>query len=381
MNYGLLNNPVLNLGAGLLAAGQSPGGTLGMGLQQGLQNVMLGQQFATQNKLNQARLAEFERQQKQREAAEKNWRDFMGTPTVNTPIQPGSNAEFENFDNPNYQGGVSGGLLSTPGTGLAGRDPEMAHMLGLLGPERGSELMGQMMLQGMKGQDPTTAERQLIAAGYVPGTPEFQQAMNNYMFKPDTVVNMAPNAPQGWMYNDPNNPRAGLSRIPGGEFDQAQVKAAGFANRMAGARANMSGVKSTYKDFDPANMKDHAALSVPFGNYAVSEPFQLYRQAQEDWVRAKLRLESGAVIGDEEMAREISTYFPMPGDKPATIEQKRKARETAENNLIEESQGAYDSKFATRTFTVDGKDITAKRGSDGRYYYEAPDGKLYLVEE
>jgi hypothetical protein len=55
----------------------------------------------------------------------------------------------------------------------------------------------------------------------------------------------------------------------------------------------------------------------------------MHRQAQEDWVRAKLRKESGAVIADEEMEREIATYFPKPGDTPQVIKQKAKARETA----------------------------------------------------
>jgi hypothetical protein len=57
---------------------------------------------------------------------------------------------------------------------------------------------------------------------------------------------------------------------------------------------------------------------------------QKYRQAQEDWVRAKLRKESGAAIGRDEMEREISTYFPPPGvTDPGVVEQYRRARETA----------------------------------------------------
>jgi len=59
---------------------------------------------------------------------------------------------------------------------------------------------------------------------------------------------------------------------------------------------------------------------------------QVY-QAQEDWVRAKLRKESGAVIGDEEMRREIRTYFPLLTDRPEVVEQKRLARLAAERQL------------------------------------------------
>jgi hypothetical protein len=56
---------------------------------------------------------------------------------------------------------------------------------------------------------------------------------------------------------------------------------------------------------------------------------QKYRQAQEDWVRSKLRKESGAVIADEEMDREIRVYFPQLGDKQAVIDQKKDARKVA----------------------------------------------------
>lgn len=56
-------------------------------------------------------------------------------------------------------------------------------------------------------------------------------------------------------------------------------------------------------------------------------------QAQSDWVRAKLRKESGAVIGPQEMRDEIRTYFPMPGDGPETIKQKAASRKQAERQF------------------------------------------------
>ena len=64
-------------------------------------------------------------------------------------------------------------------------------------------------------------------------------------------------------------------------------------------------------------------------NMTASGDTQLWNQAQSDWVRAKLRRESGASISDDEMAREITTYFPQVGDTEAVIEQKRQARESA----------------------------------------------------
>lgn len=57
---------------------------------------------------------------------------------------------------------------------------------------------------------------------------------------------------------------------------------------------------------------------------------QLYRQAQENWVTANLRAESGAVIGDSEMEKEVRKYFPQYGDPAEVIAQKADARKQAE---------------------------------------------------
>jgi hypothetical protein len=90
----------------------------------------------------------------------------------------------------------------------------------------------------------------------------------------------------------------------------------------------------------PGNLRDAAGTAIGIGqragpisrfvgNSIMTTQGQLYRQAQEDWVRAKLRRESGAVIGEEEMAREIQVYFPQPGDSPEVITQKAQARQVA----------------------------------------------------
>ena len=96
---------------------------------------------------------------------------------------------------------------------------------------------------------------------------------------------------------------------------EAERNAAGYFSRMDAAGRELDAL--TNSGYDPTNMRDrYTAGQGPLKNWAASEEGQNYRQQQEDWVRAKLRKESGAVIGDEEMAREISTYFPEAGDKP-----------------------------------------------------------------
>jgi hypothetical protein len=73
-----------------------------------------------------------------------------------------------------------------------------------------------------------------------------------------------------------------------------------------------------------------AGLTTGIANITESSGRQQYRQAQENWVTANLRAESGAVIGIEEMEKEIKKYFPQVDDKPLVIEQKSKARRSAE---------------------------------------------------
>lgn len=110
---------------------------------------------------------------------------------------------------------------------------------------------------------------------------------------------------------------------------------------------------------------------------------QQYRQAQEDWVRAKLRKESGAVIGDDEMEREITTYFPTYWDKPQTIAQKAYARRVAENAMAKAAGQKVDPiKPFSKVFTMDGKKIPATLGKDNNYYYQdSKTGKLFRVVE
>ena len=86
--------------------------------------------------------------------------------------------------------------------------------------------------------------------------------------------------------------------------------------------------------YEPGGLRDNLAARSPVGNYFMSAEGQQYRQAQEDWVRAKLRRESGAAIGVTEMADEIRNYFPQPGDGPDVIEQKARARATASEAMV-----------------------------------------------
>ena len=84
-----------------------------------------------------------------------------------------------------------------------------------------------------------------------------------------------------------------------------------------------------------------AGLTTGIANVSEDIGRQQYRQAQENWVTANLRPESGAVIGVDEMEKEITKYFPQVTDKPETIAQKARARRDTELAMTVRAGPAY----------------------------------------
>jgi len=157
---------------------------------------------------------------------------------------------------------------------------------------------------------------------------------------------------------------------------EALLKASGYASRMQKAEEIMA----KNADSGKPGLVEASAQKIPgVGNIAANlarDPArQQYNQAQEDWVRAKLRQESGAVIADEEMAREIRTYFPQIGDSPEVVAQKTAARQTASDAMVKAAGRAapkQEPKQSPKSFNsmpdpkqYDGKSI---RSDDGVIY-------------
>lgn len=101
---------------------------------------------------------------------------------------------------------------------------------------------------------------------------------------------------------------------------------AGFYDRMISAESELARLG----DYDPTTLTETVRGRT---NATSSKEKQQYNQASSDWIRAKLRKESGAVIGDEEMKREYETYFPIFGDSAEVIAQKARARVIAQNAM------------------------------------------------
>lgn len=121
----------------------------------------------------------------------------------------------------------------------------------------------------------------------------------------------------------------GASGLP--KTTEGEKSSAGYLNRMRAAEEILGEISEE----GPA-VRSIASLLVGGTNFeglVLSERQQKIMQAQRDWVRAKLRKESGAVIGADEMAEEVRTYFPLPGEGPEVVEQKRRARLEAERQF------------------------------------------------
>jgi hypothetical protein len=113
-----------------------------------------------------------------------------------------------------------------------------------------------------------------------------------------------------------------------------QAKASGFYDRMISSQGELDALAAESPNFDPSSTGETVSGAMPLvGNMLISSEKQRYNQAAKDWIRAKLRRESGAVIGEEEAAEEYRTYFPVPGDGEEVIAQKARARKTAEKAM------------------------------------------------
>jgi hypothetical protein len=149
-------------------------------------------------------------------------------------------------------------------------------------------------------------------------------------------------APSGYRYL----PNGNLEPIPGGpgiktsseKLTEGMRSTGQYAARMKASEDLLSKTKEQKPGIIE---KGVGMMGETATNMTRSPDRQKALQAQRDWVRAKLRKESGAAIGVDEMNNEILTYFPQIGDSQGVIAQKKQAREQAINGMIESSGGAY----------------------------------------
>lgn len=148
------------------------------------------------------------------------------------------------------------------------------------------------------------------------------------------------------------------------QYPEGKLKAAGFAERMISTANDIGqymaedptselgkvGTAGTIANFisaiPSAGMTDAMAQGIVHRNATPMQ--QKYMNAAQEWIRAKLRKESGAVIGAQEMLDEYNTYFPTAGDSPELIREKDRRRAKATETMIKESGGAYELQYGVK---------------------------------
>lgn len=125
----------------------------------------------------------------------------------------------------------------------------------------------------------------------------------------------------------------------GKALPEGVMNAQGYADRMLNAEQILA--KSKAPGTGSMLLRGVPGAGNLLGNLANSPEEQQYYQAAQDWIRAKLRKESGAAIGVDEMAQEYQTYFPQIGDTPEVIKQKELARNQATMGMIRSGGPTY----------------------------------------
>ena len=166
-------------------------------------------------------------------------------------------------------------------------------------------------------------EARAKAAGLTPGTKEYNQFMINGGQRKGLSLRV--------------NKDGSIEMTEGGDlssFTEAQSNALVFSQRMKASNLILDNVENVGSD-----LYNSIVNQIPVaGNYLISEEYQQYDQAKRDFINATLRKESGAAIAESEFANANRQYFPVPGDTPKVIAQKRANRQLAQK-LIEKTVG------------------------------------------
>lgn len=153
---------------------------------------------------------------------------------------------------------------------------------------------------------------------------------------------------------------AGMGVTPSKPPTAAQETTALYANRLEQSGKIMDALDSYVATANP--LKYSAQSQLPdVANALKSANFQSVEQAQRNFVNATLRRESGAVISPSEFDNARKQYFPLPGDKPETVAQKKANRDLLVQGFISGSGSAYNPIAETKRIEV-GTTGTTKSG-------------------
>ncbi|NOD65741.1 hypothetical protein [Ruegeria sp. HKCCD6109] len=211
-------------------------------------------------------------------------------------------------------------------------DPSLVGQFGnkraLLGRLMPLEQRLQMEIEAQQPPEMTTAMNTLTQraqqAGLQPGTPEFQAFMLN---------GGPPKGGERISFDENGNPvieRGAAVNATPPKMTVDAAKNTGFLIRTRDANEVLNELEDEGTRFAQQNLE---SVPLGIGNYFRDQDFQRFDQARRDFVNSILRRESGAVIADSEFDNANKQYFPVPGDGPDVIAQKRQNRENAIRGL------------------------------------------------
>lgn len=171
------------------------------------------------------------------------------------------------------------------------------------------------------------------------------KARQDYPAPASTVINV----PAG--YQPVTNPDGsmGMKPVPGGPADpnnpknipDTQRTSAIYAHRMLQAERVLDSLGSAKNPYVPGTGTEAISDIPGIGNKMVSDKFQQFSQARDNFINAVLRRESGAAIAPSEYESANKQYFPVPGDSPKVLAQKAANRRLAIEGIKEAAGGAF----------------------------------------
>jgi len=221
---------------------------------------------------------------------------------------------------------------------------------GLIGTP-GMEQIGAQGLQGMlgrqgTGQKPTGIMQNLLAAGYTQDTPEYKQAMRDYISKPQTQINMGTKAIpvtdlMKMRMPDGSRPPVGMTpdqALQAGVTLKKDVSA-DSASKLAmldTARQGMATIEPIlFKDgkIDRDVIKSAWGIGVaePIAGLVSPEAGKLFA-GFEYGIQAITRAETGAAMPSSEIDNTRKRFMPKPWDSDDVVRQKWSAYQLFINN-------------------------------------------------
>lgn len=158
-------------------------------------------------------------------------------------------------------------------------------------------------------------------------------------------------APQGYRFAHDGQTLVPIPGGPGDKLTEGESKDALFAERLLRSNASVDKLmdideNGKIRGYDPTkNVNAYIPDSGLVANLVNSDNWKNYQQAAREGLASILRKDTGAAVTPEEFKLYFPTYYPQPGDDPATVLQKKLARERFGSGLRGASSRAFDRMY------------------------------------